>query len=89
MVYEKSRKKYSSENDTETIGYPQNFYSFQKLSTERKIISANQQEKLNYIIIRPFNFVGKADDYLFKKSSNVILDILKKINRNSIILNIN
>ncbi len=88
MVYEKSRKIYSLETETENIPYPENFYSFQKLSTERKIISANQQEKLNYIIIRPFNIVGKGDNYLFRKSSHVIPDIIKKINRNSKIINI-
>ena len=88
MVYEKNKKKYSSEIDTENISYPQNFYSFQKLSTERKILSANQQENLNYIIIRPFNIVGKGDEYLFKKSTHVIPDIIRKINKNPKVINI-
>ncbi|MDB3873589.1 NAD(P)-dependent oxidoreductase, partial [Pelagibacteraceae bacterium] len=88
MVYEKNKKKYSSEDDTKSISYPENFYSFQKLSTERKIISANVQENLNYVIIRPFNIVGNGDYYLFEKSSHVIPDIIRKINKNSKVINI-
>lgn len=82
MIYEKNKKKISSEGDELNFSFPQSYYAFQKLTAERLVESAYEQYKMPYTIIRPFNIVGLFNKNKTKFMSHVIPDLIKKIKKN-------
>jgi UDP-glucose 4-epimerase len=82
MIYEKNKKKVSSEGDEARSAYPQSYYAFQKLCAERLIQAAHDQFKIPYTIIRPFNIIGSFEQANPKYFNHVIPDLIKKIKKN-------
>ena len=62
-----SRTPFTEDGSNLTMGPVQNsrwIYACAKQLLERIIVAHGQREALNYVIIRPFNFVGPKIDYL-------------------------
>jgi nucleoside-diphosphate-sugar epimerase len=74
MVYERATKFPLREEDVPNIPPPQSAYGFQKLAVEYYCRAAHQEFGLPYVIVRPFNVVGKGD-----KNGHVIPDLIRKI----------
>jgi nucleoside-diphosphate-sugar epimerase len=68
------------------MSFPNNFYSFEKLASERLLLAANTQYNIPYLILRPFNIIGHDGTERIKKSTHVIPDLIKKIKSLSLFL---
>jgi nucleoside-diphosphate-sugar epimerase len=81
-IYEKNSKLKSKEGSENNMSFPNNFYSFEKLASERLLLAANTQYNIPYLILRPFNIIGHDGTERIKKSTHVIPDLIKKIKNN-------
>lgn len=73
MVYENATEFPTKEEHV--CPPPSSSYGFQKLSCERMIMAANEQFRIPYTIVRPFNVVGLGEED--KEFSHVLPDFVK------------
>lgn len=75
MVYENFPWTHTyTEEDLPNIPPPTSTYGFQKLALEYYCLAAQQEYDLPYVILRPFNLIGKEDT-----SNHVIPDLIRKV----------